>query len=359
MFCSSCHGYCRQSVHGGTSSTRVGARWGWPAALLVVAALALSGCGASDQSTLDPASKASSDISSLWWGMLVGSVVVFAVVLALVVLGVLSRRSDRPGRLAWMGTPFVAIAGVVVPTVVLVVLFAITLAVLPETSPAGSGAPTGKPQLTVDVTGRQWFWDIVYPDQGVRTANEIHIPVGVPVNVRVHTRDVIHSLWVPRLNRKIDMIPGRTNEVTWEATKAGAFRGQCAEFCGLQHAHMSLWVIAEPKAEFDRWLEEQSRPAPRPVAGTPAEQGEQVFLGSACVYCHRIAGTNATGTVGPDLTHLASRKALAAGTIPNTKGYLAGWVLDPQHLKPGTKMPGTALAGDELQVLLDYLESLR
>jgi cytochrome c oxidase subunit 2 len=323
--------------------------------------LTLAGCGGS-QSTLDPASPASKDISTLWWVMFVGSVVVFGVVLALVVIGVLQRRSESPGPLAHLGAPFVAVSGVVIPAIVLVVLFGLTLATLPDTSPASSstiaGARAAQAQVVVDVTGRQWFWDVEYPGAGVRTANEIHIPVGVPVDIRVRTADVIHSLWVPRLNRKIDMIPGRTNDVVFQADHAGAYRGQCAEFCGLQHAHMSLWVFAEPRARFEAWLRAQAEPARQPQTFAETE-GLQAFLGSACVYCHRIAGTNASGTVGPDLTHIASRATLGAGTIPNTKGYLAGWILDPQHIKPGNKMPATDLSGAQLQVLLTYLESLR
>lgn len=287
--------------------------------------------------------------------MLVGSAVVLAVVLALLILGLLRRRAtpaDRRKR-PTPGTTFVAIAGVVIPSIVLVALFVLTVDALPKTS-----ANVGKAKLAVDVVGRQWFWDVSYPAEGARTANEIHIPVGVPVDVRVTSRDVIHSLWVPELNRKIDAVPGRTNHVLFDARSPGIFRGQCAEFCGLQHAHMALYVVAEPKSEFRRWLVQTTAPAPAPPTAD-LERGQQVLLGSACEYCHRIAGTNASGTIGPDLTHVASRLSLGAATIPNGRGYLAGWILDPQHIKPGNKMPGTDLTGPDLQALLDYLESLR
>ena len=244
--------------------------------------------------------------------------------------------------------------GIAIPIVVLAGLFALTLRTLPRTSPASASA-TG---LTIEVVGRQWFWDVAYPGTGVRTANEIHIPVGIPVNVEVSSGDVVHSFWVPELNRKIDMIPGQTNRVTLEADQAGTYRGQCAEFCGLQHAHMAFYVVAEPKAKFDAWLARESQPAALP--STPElERGQQVLLGSACVYCHTISGTTASGKIGPDLTHLASRRSLAAALLPNSRGYLAAWILDPQHLKPGNKMPGTDLSGTELQALLAYLESLK
>jgi cytochrome c oxidase subunit 2 len=322
--------------------------------LLASAVLLTAGCGGSDQSTLDPASPQSSKIATLWWTMFAGGVVVMAVVLLLVVVAVLGRRSRRTGRWA-PGTVFVATAGVAIPVVVLVALFALTLSTVTDTAPAGRDTGAG---ITIDVTGRQWFWDVEYRDRGIRTANEIHVPVGEPVELRVRTADVIHSLWVPRLNRKIDMIPGRTNTLTLEADTAGSYRGQCAEFCGLQHAHMALWVVADPPARFEAWLAAQARPAAAP--DTPGEQqGQQILLGSACVYCHRIAGTNASGRVGPDLTHIASRRTIAAATLPNSRGYLAAWLLDPQHFKPGNKMPGTDFTGDQLRRVLDYLGSLR
>jgi cytochrome c oxidase subunit 2 len=286
--------------------------------------------------------------------MLIASAVIFGVVLVLICVAVLRRRGPEAPTVGGGGLWIPAVGGIAVPIVVLAALFALTLRTLPKTSPA-SASDTG---LTIQVVGRQWFWDVTYPKQGVRTANELHIPVGVPVNVEVSSGDVVHSFWVPELNRKIDMIPGQTNRVTLEADRPGTFRGQCAEFCGLQHAHMAFYVVAQPKDDFDVWLARESRPAAAPA--TPElERGQQVLLGSACVYCHTIDGTNASGKIGPDLTHLASRRSIAAGLLPNSRGYLAGWILDPQHLKPGNKMPGTDLSGAELQALLAYLESLK
>ena len=320
----------------------------------VVAAAVAAGCGESDQSTLSPHSHAAGEIADLWWIMLVASAVILGVVLVLIAVAFLRRRGpEAPVERAGGGFWIPAVGGVAVPIVVLVALFAFTLHTLPATSPAA-----GKTAFTIEVTGRQWFWDVSYPGRGIRTANELHIPVGVPVNVEVSSGDVVHSFWVPELNRKIDMIPGRTNTVRLEADRAGTYRGQCAEFCGLQHAHMAFVVVAEPQADFERWAAAQAVPAAAPATPEPT-RGQQVLLGSACVYCHTISGTNASGKVGPDLTHLAGRSTLAAATIPNTRGDLAGWILDPQHIKPGNRMPGTNLSGDELQALLDYLESLK
>jgi cytochrome c oxidase subunit 2 len=316
----------------------------------------VAGCAENDQSTLSPKSSASDEIARLWWVMLIASAVIFGVVLVLLLVAVLRRRGpDGPPLSSRRGDLWIpAVGGIAIPIVVLAGLFALTLRTLPKTSPASASA-TG---LTIEVVGRQWFWDVSYPGKDVRTANELHIPVGVPVNVEVSSGDVVHSFWVPELNRKIDMIPGQTNRVTLEADRAGTYRGQCAEFCGLQHAHMTFFVVAEPRAKFDAWLARESKPA-APPATPELERGQQVLLGSACVYCHTIDGTNASGKLGPDLTHLASRMSLGAGLLPNSKGYLAGWILDPQHLKPGNKMPGTDLSGSDLQALLAYLESLK
>jgi cytochrome c oxidase subunit 2 len=323
--------------------------------VFVLLAPIVAGCGERDQSTLAPKSDAAHDIARLWWIMLVASAVVFGVVLVLILVAVLRRRGpEAPPTRGRGGLWIPTVGGIAVPVVVLVGLFALTLRTLPKTSPVASS----RTAFTIDVVGRQWFWDVTYPKSGVRTANELHIPVGMPVNVEVTSGDVVHSFWVPELNRKIDMIPGQTNRVTLEADRAGVFRGQCAEFCGLQHAHMAFFVVAQPKAAFDAWLARESKPA-EPPATPELERGQQVLLGSACVYCHTIDGTTASGRIGPDLTHLASRRTIGAGLLPNARGYLAGWILDPQHLKPGNKMPGTDLSGAELQALLDYLESLR
>ena len=218
----------------------------------------------------------------------------------------------------------------------------------------------GATTLTIQVTGRQWFWDVTYPSAHVRTANEIHIPVGEPVRVEVSSGDVIHSFWVPELEPE-DRHDPRPDEHGHARGRPPRRRsaGQCAEFCGLQHAHMAFVVVAEPRAAVRRAGSRASRAGRRPPPTRALERGQQVFLGSGCVYCHTIAGTNASGKVGPDLTHLASRGFIGAGVDARTRpGYLAGWILDPQHVKPGNRMPGTDLTGPELQDLLDYLESL-
>jgi cytochrome c oxidase subunit 2 len=212
-------------------------------------------------------------------------------------------------------------------------------------------------RVTVQVTGHQWWWEIRYPGTRAVTANELHIPVRTPVRVEVRTADVIHSFWVPELNRKIDTIPGTTNAIELDADAVGSYRGQCAEFCGVQHAHMGLVVVAEPAAQFRQWLAGQARPA-APPATAAARRGQELFTSAGCQSCHAIRGTAASGDVGPDLTHLASRKTLGALAIPNTREYLRSWIVGSQQVKPGNQMPDLDLAPDRLDDLTAYLEGL-
>lgn len=217
-------------------------------------------------------------------------------------------------------------------------------------------------KLSVTVTANQWWWDVVYnsadASKTLHTANEIHLPVGVPVRIILRSNDVIHSFWVPSLAGKQDLIPGRENDITIVPRETGLYRGQCAEFCGVQHAHMALVVQVESHADFIKWLERGLRPAQAPR--TPlALAGYRYVTTRECAMCHAIAGTDAGGTVGPDLTHFASRRSIAAGTMPMGKGNLYGWIADPQSIKPGTKMPTVGLEPDELHAVVAYLETLK
>ena len=318
--------------------------------------VALAGCGR--QSTLSPHSSQAHDIATLWWWMLAIAGVVFLGAVALLAVGWFRR--EAPG-LPFLGeneratTGLVIAFGMVIPAVVLVALFAVADLYVVRNTDAPEAASTS---LTVDVIGHQWFWEVRYPGTRATTANEIHIPSGRPVNVVATTDDVIHSFWVPELNRKIDMVPGRTNRVLLDADRPGTYRGQCAEFCGLQHAHMSFEVVAQPPARFRAWLARNSKPSRGPRTAMQ-RSGEQVFNSEACSDCHTIRGTPARGDIGPDLTHVASRTTLAAGTIPNTPAELGEWVSDPQHVKPGNKMPGLELSSAQVRSLVAYLGSLR
>jgi cytochrome c oxidase subunit 2 len=216
--------------------------------------------------------------------------------------------------------------------------------------------------LTIKVRGLQWWWDVEYlgvtPDQRVQTANEIHIPVGRNIRLQLEGIDVIHSFWVPSLAGKQDLIPGRPNELTIRAERPGVYRGQCAEFCGLQHAHMAFFVIADEQPGFDEWLRGQRENA-NMSSDAEIAAGRESFLSKPCAACHTIRGTSANGTTGPDLTHVGGRKYIAAGVLETTRGSLAAWIADPQTIKPGNNMPMVPLSAEELRSVSAYLASLK
>lgn len=286
--------------------------------------------------------------------------VVFVLVVGALLTAVFRRRRDsesveEPRRERRMVTVVAVATGATVATLVVVLLLSF------GTGQRLTAAPPPD-ALQVRVTGRQWWWEVEYrdavPNRWATTANEIHVPVGRPVVFELRGADVIHGFWVPTLGVKRDMIPGQTTSIWFRADTAGIYRGQCAEFCGYQHAMMAFLVVAEPEAEFTAWLDRQ-RDTARTPTDSLARRGQEVFLAASCVLCHAVGGTPAGSRVGPNLTHLAGRRTIAAGTLPNTRGHLAGWIVDPQQIKPGARMPPNALKPDELQALLAYLESLR
>jgi cytochrome c oxidase subunit 2 len=307
-------------------------------------------------SALDPQGQAAANIATLWWIMFWLGTAVFVLVTALLLLIVFTHRRRGPYMEPDLRAPehrsWLLWGGIIFPAVLLSTTLFFTL----RTHIALAFPPTPAP-LTIEVIGHRWWWEVRYPEQEITTANEIYIPAGQAVNLRLATADVIHSFWVPELNGKMDMIPGRTNTLWLHADEPGIYRGLCTEFCGIQHAKMQYMVVAVPPAEFAAWVEQQRQPAPAPTDAR-IRRGQQIFLGSACVYCHAVRGTNASGQLGPDLTHVASRQTLAAGILPNNRGNLAGWIVNPQHIKPGNLMPPTNLTGQELQLLLDYLATL-
>jgi cytochrome c oxidase subunit II len=306
--------------------------------------LLATGCG-SKQDSLRPESPPAHGIATLWWIMLGASTAGLAVVIGILVASWFRRATrgrDRPGTIT------VIVLGIVTPILVLVALFAYSdLFLINGTSPPPASAAT-KDALSVRVVGHQFWWEVRYGG-GAATANEIHIPVRTPVLVYVHSPDVIHSFWVPQLNRKIDVFPDQVNRVELYADEVGRYRGQCAEFCGLQHAHMSFYVFADPRPVFERWLARQRRPAAKTSA---------LFV-SKCSSCHAIRGTPADSHVGPDLTHVGSRTSLAAATIPNTPARMEQWLRETQRVKPGALMPDVRLTDVQVRQLTRYLESLK
>jgi cytochrome c oxidase subunit 2 len=329
------------------------------AALLVPTMLA--GCGG-EQDTLNQHSHAATDIANLFWVMTAVAFGGLALITGLLVFAWVRRgrrgfgadpADPHPGeRPAW----FVVVGmGVVFPLMVIAALFVVGNWAIINVTQAPAASSTA---MTVDAIGHQWYWEFRYPGTKAVTADELHIPVDTRVNLVATTADVIHSFWVPALNRKVDTIPGQQNRILLYANQPGVYRGQCAEFCGLQHAHMGMLVFAQPKAQFRAWLRRQAAPAATPT--TPAaRRGEQVFLSGPCSSCHAIRGTTARGYVGPDLTHLASRTTLAGVTIPDSRSYLSRWIVDSQHFKPGNEMPDFHLTGSQLSSLVAYLESLK
>jgi cytochrome c oxidase subunit 2 len=223
--------------------------------------------------------------------------------------------------------------------------------------------PNEKTPIKIEVVGRRWWWEVKYPDQGITTANEIHLPVGIPVQIQLQTADVIHSFWVPELHGKMDLIPTRINNIVLQGNQVGVYRGECAEFCGLQHAHMGFMVVVQSRADFKNWLSTQQQPAAAPTDPT-ALQGQQVFMNAGCVFCHTVRGLDdkaidrSSVDLGPDLTHLDSRLTIAGASLTENQGNLAGWIIDAQHVKPGSLMPNMYLNSQDLQALLAYLETL-
>ena len=308
-----------------------------------------------DPSVFEAAGSQAARLSTLGWTMTAMGTVVFLIVM-IILLYAMWRHRNAPavdGPPAPVNeTAWVLYAGTAIPAVILAGLFILTLGAY------RSSAPPRDPPLTIEVIGHQWWWEVRYPAQQIEAADEIHLPVGSPVKIVLQSADVIHSFWVPNLAGKTDLIPGHENATWLEADSAGTWRGECAEYCGMQHAHMALSVVAQPMGDFARWIQNERAPAV-PPSDSAVLEGMHTFLNTQCVYCHTVRGTAATGTVGPDLTHLASRLTIAGGTLPNTRGNLAGWILNPDRIKPGTKMPAVPLSGGELQAILAYLETLR
>jgi cytochrome c oxidase subunit II len=303
------------------------------------------------QSWLSPAGPVAAAIHQLTWAMALGAALILFGIAALAAYAVLS------GPRTVRATPWIVGGGLVLPVVVLTVLLGYT---------AWLGDALSDPQseaaLQIRVTGRQWWWEVHYLVPGmepIELANEVHVPLGRKVGFELESADVIHSFWVPALAGKVDMIPGRRNRLQFTATTAGVYRGQCAEFCGRQHALMGLQVVAEPENEFRAWLDGQAKPAVAPAADF-VRMGQEAFIQGGCGGCHSIRGTEAQGQIGPDLTHVGSRRTLAAATLDNHIGTMAGWIADAQRIKPGNLMPSVnTLSGRELRAVAAYLVSLK
>jgi cytochrome c oxidase subunit 2 len=323
---------------------------------VLLACLLLAACSG-PQSAMDAHGASAIHLKQLIIWIVAVCSLVWTLVMVMLIWALLRKRgAPRPQDPARERRMMKTVIGATIATVIIIAGF--TLASFMTTRAIGNGDA----DLTVAVRGQQWWWELNYldpdPSRSFKSANEIHIPVGRNVRLQLDSADVIHSFWVPSLAGKLDLIPGRKNELTIRAERAGIYRGQCAEFCGVQHTHMSVSVIAQEPAEFDAWMEAQRRPA---AAGADAEvaAGRAVFLAKPCAACHTIRGTGASGTTGPDLTHLADRQTIAAGAFDTTRGALAAWIADPQTLKPGNNMPMVPMTSDELRQVSAYMMSLK
>lgn len=327
---------------------------------LLPACLLLASCN-NWQSALDTHGPAAFSLKQLIIFIVATCSIVWALVMVGMIYALWRRRGAQrpaadvlPARERRIGRVVTALVGL---TAIIIAIF--TLASFVTTHALSVAGPD---DLTVRVRGLQWWWSVEYtgpdPSRRFETANEIHIPVGRNVHLLLEGDDVIHSFWVPSLAGKQDLIPGRLNEITIRADRAGTYRGQCAEFCGLQHAHMAFLVIAEQPADFERWADAQRAPATQ-TSDEEIAAGRDVFMAKACAGCHTIRGTQAAGTPGPDLTHVGGRRTIAAGLFETTRGSLAAWIADPQTLKPGNNMPLVPLTPDELRAVSAYLASLK
>jgi cytochrome c oxidase subunit II len=319
-----------------------------------------AGCSG-PQHILEPAGPASAEIASLWWMMFGIATIVTIVVIVLVLVAartaVRRANGDEDADPPVRSRTLIVTGGVVVPVLVIAWLVVATGRIGVSVMRPG----TSGDHLVIDVIGHQYWWEVRYPQYGIETANEIQIPAGVPVRLRLTSPDVIHSFWVPRLQGKIDMFPGRTTTLWIEADEPGLYRGQCAEYCGDGHALMAFWLEALDSASFGRWVADRRTPPelpPDPVL----IHGRQIFDHAGCNICHATRGAPLPpelGTAGPDLSDFGRRRTIAAGTLPSNRDNHAAWIVDPQSIKPGSRMPATDLDGESLEALVHYLMALR
>ncbi len=294
-------------------------------------------------------------VSGLFSIFLIVSILFFLFVIAFLIWAMVRRRGEGASREKGLRTALVGWVGVIAIT-----LAGLTIATWLYDRRLAQAAEA--PAIEIEINAHQWWWDVHYkhpdPSKELRTSNELHLPRGVPVHITLRSGDVIHSFWVPNLAGKQDLIPGRVNDISLSALRDGRFRGQCAEFCGMQHAYMALDVTVESPAAFRDWWEAGLKPAPPPSSAL-ASAGLAIATGRQCASCHMIAGTPASGQVAPDLTHFASRRSIAAGRLPMDHDSLTRWIADPQAVKPGNNMPKVPLKPDELRAVVAYLEGLK
>jgi cytochrome c oxidase subunit 2 len=323
------------------------------AAVAAVVTIGLAACGSGSPSMLDPKGDEAAKIARAWWIMFGLAIGVYVLVATFIIIAVLRGRRTESGKASRLTDgSFVWFGGIVMPVVVLLVI-----AVLTVTTTAALRKPS-RSALHVQIVGHDWWWDVRYPGTSIHVANEFHLPVGTPIDIRLTSADVIHSFWVPQIGGKVDLIPGQPNDFRFTITKPGLYRGQCAEYCGLQHANMALYVHADPPGLYERWVAAHRDPPSEPASDLAA-LGAVTFQAQSCAGCHTVRGTQAQGTRGPNLTDFGSRRSIGAGTIANTPTRLARWMVDAQQFKPGARMPPISLSTRDVDSIVAYLESLK
>lgn len=325
-------------------------------ALLTLATISLGACGGPfPQSALDPASDFAWKLQDLFEGIFFWAVVVFVLVEGALIVAILRFR-ERPGGpepKATHGNTLLEISWTLAPAIILVLIAIPTIKTIWDVDRPARGE-----SLVVEAVGHQWWWEFRYPDLGIVTANELHIPVGQQIDVRLTSADVIHSFWFPRLGGKRDVIPGHETQIWFTADSAGLYLGQCAEFCGLSHALMKMELVAESPADFEAWVEGQLADAVVTDSVSFAE-GTQAFMRGGCIACHKIRGTVAQGVIGPDLTHVGSRRRIAGGILDNTPENMERWIRDSRGVKPGSLMIVPELDDETVSRIVEYLQGLK
>lgn len=329
------------------------------------AAFASAACGG-PQNSLDSAGPQSGRIESLWWLFFWVTAAVYVIVMAVLAVTIFRRKKadektapeilPDPVRENRVGKIIKGAVGISV-----IILFALMILSF-RTGRAVTSLSHAPSPIEIQITGNQWWWDVEYrdpvPSMNIRTANELHLPVGRPVKLTLKSNDVIHSFWLPNMHGKMDLIPGYTSTFFFRPDEIGTYFGQCAEFCGYQHAKMRFAVTIESQEDYERWAAAQ-RTIPPPPTDSTAQRGQQIFLQSVCTQCHAVAGTTASARVGPDLTHVASRHFIAAASMRNAHDNLKAWIKDPQGIKPGVRMPMNTFTEEDLNALVTYLENLK
>ncbi|MGB5526815.1 MAG: cytochrome c oxidase subunit II [Gemmatimonadota bacterium] len=325
-------------------------------ALLTLATISLGACGGPfPQSALDPASDFAWKLQDLFEGIFFWAVVVFVLVEGALIVAILRFR-ERPGGpepKATHGNTLLEISWTLAPAIVLVLIAIPTIKTIWDVDRPARGE-----SLVVEAVGHQWWWEFRYPDLGIVTANELHSPVGQQIDVRLTSADVIHSFWFPRLGGKRDVIPGHETQIWFTADSAGLYLGQCAEFCGLSHALMKMQLVAESPADFEVWVEGQLADAVVTDSVSFAE-GTQAFMRGGCIACHKVRGTVAQGVIGPDLTHVGSRRRIAGGILDNTPENMERWIRDSRGVKPGSLMIVPELDDETVSRIVEYLQGLK